>query len=581
LPLDAVLILDRTLSMQQSGSIQNLKTAADAVLQAWDPAFQRVALGLIGPSSTAATCGTPAVNVVPWDAVTYVSDASASTPAAGATALTITAPATPDTSDLLVAGITVSGGSLTTITPPSGWTLVTRKDSGNILTSVGLATYYKIATASEPVSYQWMLGSGSKKASGGIIRLSGADPTNPIDAAGSGNSGTSGTTLTAPGVTSTLGNGQVVGFFASSAAATFTQQNGNGMTEQLDQRPTTGGPAIQGVTLASSPSTPGATGSKTATASTGGAWAAQLIAVKPEAYATDPAVALSKWIPIGFTGTDNNTPAPANPEAYVDPTTDPPTLQTSDIVSAIDCFSNSSAVPATTLSTPVEMATYYLLHNGRANTKKGIILETDGTPQQGSVGDPADFTCQAAYDAAQSAKAAGIEIFTIGYGVSGKTCYDTSGTYHGQPTTKLLADMATGPNTGTPCDATENTDNDHMFCQATGESLSDAFKSAAVMLAASSRLVQLYPIPIVTGVSPSTGSKSSVVSVTISGQFLAGATSVKFGGADATSFSVNSATSITATAPTVTVAQTVDIIVTTPGGRSPIVAADQFTYTTP
>ena len=53
--------------------------------------------------------------------------------------------------------------------------------------------------------------------------------------------------------------------------------------------------------------------------------------------------------------------------------------------------------------------------------------------------------------------------------------------------------------------------------------------------------------------------------------------SVTFGGAG-TAFSVLSDTVISATAPAGTTGSTVDIIVTTPGGISPIVAVDHYTY---
>ena len=50
-PVDALVLLDRTGSMDDSNSVDNLRDGAKAVLQAFDPALQRVALGLTGPSS--------------------------------------------------------------------------------------------------------------------------------------------------------------------------------------------------------------------------------------------------------------------------------------------------------------------------------------------------------------------------------------------------------------------------------------------------------------------------------------------------------------------------------------------------
>ena len=65
--------------------------------------------------------------------------------------------------------------------------------------------------------------------------------------------------------------------------------------------------------------------------------------------------------------------------------------------------------------------------------------------------------------------------------------------------------------------------------------------------------------------------------VTITGTVFTGATAVMFGSTAATSYVVNSATSITAVSPAGS-AGTVDVTVTTPGGTSAISAADKFTY---
>lgn len=82
--------------------------------------------------------------------------------------------------------------------------------------------------------------------------------------------------------------------------------------------------------------------------------------------------------------------------------------------------------------------------------------------------------------------------------------------------------------------------------------------------------------PIVTGVSPNSGSPAGGTSVTITGAGFTGATAVNFGSAPAANFTVNSDTQITTTSPAG--AGTVDVTVTTPVSTSPISAADQFTY---
>ena len=93
---------------------------------------------------------------------------------------------------------------------------------------------------------------------------------------------------------------------------------------------------------------------------------------------------------------------------------------------------------------------------------------------------------------------------------------------------------------------------------------------AGQILGARSHLIQLYPAPIVTGVGGGT-------TVSISGKYFTGATRVTFGGTNA-AFTVNSDTSITATAPSGTSGQTVHVRVTTSGGSSPATAADEYTY---
>jgi hypothetical protein len=85
--------------------------------------------------------------------------------------------------------------------------------------------------------------------------------------------------------------------------------------------------------------------------------------------------------------------------------------------------------------------------------------------------------------------------------------------------------------------------------------------------------------PEVTAVEPRTGPSAGATSVTITGTNLTGATAVKFGATNASSFKVESATSIVATSPAGS--GVVDVTVTTPGGTSATGAADAFTYLTP
>jgi hypothetical protein len=88
------------------------------------------------------------------------------------------------------------------------------------------------------------------------------------------------------------------------------------------------------------------------------------------------------------------------------------------------------------------------------------------------------------------------------------------------------------------------------------------------------------PPPTVTGISPTAGMLGGGTPVTITGTNLKLATNVYFGGIPAVMYTVNNATSITATTPG-DGAENVDVTVTTPGGTSAPSAADQFTFEGP
>ena len=150
----------------------------------------------------------------------------------------------------------------------------------------------------------------------------------------------------------------------------------------------------------------------------------------------------------------------------------------------------------------------------------------------------------------------------------------------------LLASMATttmptddpGFRT-TTCDTRENTDGDHFFCLPIAGDLSTVLHQAALQLSGGSRLVQLYPRPIVTSISPTTGSAAGGKTVTVNGKYFTEAYSVTFDGTKGTIVDVTD-TLIHVKAPAGTLNATVDIQVSTPGGTSAKVAGDQYRPTT-
>jgi BspA type Leucine rich repeat region (6 copies)/IPT/TIG domain/Putative Ig domain len=85
------------------------------------------------------------------------------------------------------------------------------------------------------------------------------------------------------------------------------------------------------------------------------------------------------------------------------------------------------------------------------------------------------------------------------------------------------------------------------------------------------------PLPVVSGVSPSSGSTVGGTSVTLTGSSFTGATSVTFDGVAGTALSVGSDSSLTVTTPAHAAGE-VSVVVTTPGGSS---LAAMFTYVAP
>jgi alpha-tubulin suppressor-like RCC1 family protein len=88
------------------------------------------------------------------------------------------------------------------------------------------------------------------------------------------------------------------------------------------------------------------------------------------------------------------------------------------------------------------------------------------------------------------------------------------------------------------------------------------------------------PPPIVTKVKPNKGPAAGGTSSTITGSNFTGAMTVSFGGLPASSFTINSSTSITAIAPAGT-AGAADITVTTASGTSAVGTHDVFKYEAP
>lgn len=118
---------------------------------------------------------------------------------------------------------------------------------------------------------------------------------------------------------------------------------------------------------------------------------------------------------------------------------------------------------------------------------------------------------------------------------------------------------------------TPTTPGTYTFIVSMNDGLNQAAKAQYTLTVTSSAT------PTLSNVSPTSGSTAGGTSVTLTGTNLTGATAVRFG-STAASFTVNSATSITATAPA-NPAGVVNVSVTTPAGTTTLTNA--FTYTQP
>jgi IPT/TIG domain-containing protein len=87
-------------------------------------------------------------------------------------------------------------------------------------------------------------------------------------------------------------------------------------------------------------------------------------------------------------------------------------------------------------------------------------------------------------------------------------------------------------------------------------------------------------VPVVTGISPSSGADNARTNVTIGGTALSAATAVNFGVLTA-AITSNTDTQIVVIVPNQTGGGTVDVTVTTASGTSAMTPADRFTYTIP
>jgi hypothetical protein len=109
--------------------------------------------------------------------------------------------------------------------------------------------------------------------------------------------------------------------------------------------------------------------------------------------------------------------------------------------------------------------------------------------------------------------------------------------------------------------------------------VSGATSSTTTTTSSTTTSARATTVPAVSAISPSTGITSGATIVTLTGTGFTGATAVLFGTTAGSLLSVDSDTKITAASPVSASTGAVNVRVIGPGGTSPKLAADLFTYT--
>ncbi|MBA2768794.1 MAG: hypothetical protein H0U35_06635 [Sporichthyaceae bacterium] len=173
--------------------------------------------------------------------------------------VTVARPASQE-GDVLVATIDYRGQSA--ITAPTGWTLIRLDANG---TAMRKATYWRLATSSEPASYAWTFGA-KPAAVGSILAYAGVSGTAPVES--SGGVVASSTSVSAPSVAASQGS-VVIGLFGVARSAAISQPGGTTERTEIVSPSTTTYP-MTGETADRTQATTGSTGTLVAQSSVSG-----------------------------------------------------------------------------------------------------------------------------------------------------------------------------------------------------------------------------------------------------------------------------------------------------------------------
>lgn len=176
--------------------------------------------------------------------------------------LVINKPSNLVTGDLMIAHVGASNISGPSWTPPSGWTAIVT-GLGNSSSNPLVGCFWKVATGSEPSTYTFVE-SGNQRSVGFISRVTGADPTTPIDSSSAQANNTSSTNIAFSSITPTLNNNLIMLLVGAQndAMSASSCTNVSSFTQQYSgSAPSTGGELSMatGVSSASGTVTPSGT----------------------------------------------------------------------------------------------------------------------------------------------------------------------------------------------------------------------------------------------------------------------------------------------------------------------------------
>ncbi len=214
-----------------------------------------------------------AVTVVPAVAT------SSSNIADSAGTITLTVPSGTTNGDLLIAVLTTRLNSAHTHTTPSGWTVTKSTASGNYR-----GTVYQRIASSEPADYAFANSGSTCRICGEMYRITGHDPTTPVNIVASAWSAGTSTSVDAASVTTSVDNCLL--FWVGFVMANINLDTVSGMTELHDL---TAGATAHNSTAVDDQTfaTAGATGTKSVTIASAD-WMAIQFAIAPAPVTLTP-----------------------------------------------------------------------------------------------------------------------------------------------------------------------------------------------------------------------------------------------------------------------------------------------------